>query len=184
VNTFHLILLNFTARIAFLHLCSCPVNGPHTQIQTGPGAVIVTTIGETNADHPEKLQTFTNANVVMWVPKEATKIWDGPTSSVKSKRISAINALPETYKISVEIQVYSQEEFKKNEDLYGGWYFQEHPTVSARDGSERKQFRKDIRDDKHHRILLINGMVEKTDTFDEDVQIITKMIESIKLIHG
>jgi hypothetical protein len=127
-------------------------------------------------------QIFTNANVVMWVPSDAAKVWDGPTSVVKVDKFTPPHTRPEGYKITVEIEIDSEQEFKRNAELSQDWYFQEHPTLSTEDGQVGKQFRKDIRDPEKGCILLINGMVEKSETFSNDVDTARKMIESIKLI--
>jgi hypothetical protein len=118
----------------------------------------------------------------MWVPASVVSVWDGPTTSIEAERITPTRALPQEYKILVEIQIDSEQEFKKDADMSQNWVFQDHPTLSTRDGNSSRQFRKDIRDPNRSRILLINGMVDKSDTFDKDVETAKKMIESIKLI--
>jgi hypothetical protein len=118
----------------------------------------------------------------MWMPANAERIWDGPTSSVHIDRTSLPHVLPESYKIMVEIQMFTEQEFKKDAELYQDWSFQEHPTLSMHDVQVGKQLRKDLRDSERGRILLINGMVDNSDTFQEDVETARKMIESIKLI--
>ena len=118
----------------------------------------------------------------MWVPLEAAKVWDGPTSVVKVDKFTLPHTRPEGYKIMVEIQIELEQEFRKDAQLYQDWSFQEHPTLSLQDVPVGKQLRKDIRDPDKRRILLINGMVERSDTFQEDVETAKKMIESIKLI--
>ena len=164
-------------------LCGCSTELPpaavQAQVDSEPTA---TAVGQRNNGQPGTWITFTNANVVMWVPASVVSVWDGSTCSVEAEGITPTRALPQEYKILVEIQIDSEQEFKKNTELYQGWYFQEHPTLSTRDGQESRQFRKDIRDPELSRILLVNGMVDKSDTFDKDVETAKKMIESIKLI--
>ena len=82
----------------------------------------------------------------------------------------------------VEIQIDSEREFKRYAALCQDWSFQEHPTLSMQNVPVGRQFRKDIRDPVRGRILYINAMVDKSDTFQEDVETAKKMIESIKLI--
>jgi hypothetical protein len=62
------------------------------------------------------------------------------------------------------------------------WYSQEHTILSTEDGQAGRRIRKDIWDTERKRRLLINVLVERSNTFDQDVETTKKMIESIKLM--
>jgi hypothetical protein len=166
-------------------LCGCTSNRLDSSKEIQPSFASTTT---TNSilSKDEQLgawHTLTNLNVVMWLPANASEVWDGPTSLVKIDRITPPHVLPEEYKIEIVIQTDSEQEFKRNAELgQQDWYFQEHPTLSMKDGQVGRQFRKDIRDPEHDRILMLIGTMVKTDTFDKDVATAKKMIVSIKLI--
>lgn len=128
---------------------------------------------------------FTNANVVAWVPLRALRVWDGKdgsTSGIQIDEITSPGAFIKDYKINVEIQIATEREFEVFSKGPPDWYFQEHPTLSMKDVTIGKQLRKDIRDPQRGRILLINAMVKRNATFEEDVETAKKIIESIKLI--
>ena len=128
-------------------------------------------------------RVFTNANFVMWVPSRAAHVWDGPTSVVDVDEITPPGAFVKDYKIHVDIMMDTEQEFNRfHSTNTEDWDFQEHPTLSMMDRPIGKQFRKDIRDLQRGRILVVNAAVQKSDTFQEDVETAKKMIESIKLI--
>jgi len=183
------IFLNCLAsELALIFLCSCATDRSDASKQelSHSNPVIAANEAASNTvSYRKELsgteQIFTNANVVMWVPVDAERIWDGPTSSVEFKRTSPPHVLPESYKIMVEIQIDSEQEFKRNAELSQDWYFQEHATLSVQNVQVGRQFRKDLRDPQRGRILLIDALVDNSDTFQEDVETATRMIESIKL---
>jgi hypothetical protein len=182
MKMFNILLLCLSVALAFCVCCSCSTDGTNASTQIKSGAPATSAVGQINNGQPGAWHTFTNVNVVMWVPANAAEVWDGPTSLVKLDKISPPHVLPEEYKIEIVIRTDSEQEFKQNADMSQDWLFQEHPTLSMRDGEVGKQLIKDIRDPEHDRILMFIGTVVKTDTFDKDVATAKKMIESIKLI--
>ena len=126
---------------------------------------------------------FTNANVAMWVPLDAARVWDSNTSGIEIGEVSAPGASVKDYRIYLEIQINSVETFERFAKISASdWYFQEHANLETMDVPIGRQFRKDIRDSAKQRILLVNAMVKKTRNFDNDIKITTKMVESIRLV--
>jgi hypothetical protein len=120
----------------------------------------------------------------MTVPSRAKPLWDGPTTVIHIDETTPPGAFVKDYKIEVEIQIVNTEqEFQQMEQwASSNWYFQEHPTLSIQDGQAGRRMRKDIWDAERKRRLLINALVKRSNTFNEDVEMTKKMIESIKLI--
>lgn len=118
----------------------------------------------------------------MWVPVNAVRVWDGNTSGIQIGEITLPGAFIKEYRIYVEIQINTKREFDVTSKGGSDWYFQEHPILSVMDVPIGKQIRKDIPDSKRKRVLLVNAMVKRSVTFDADVEMAKKMIESITLI--
>jgi hypothetical protein len=182
MKAFNILLWCLSVALAFYVCCSCSADGTNTSTQIKSKAPVTSSVEQINNGQPGAWHTFTNVNVVMWVPANASEVWDGPTSLVKIDRITLPHVLPEEYKIEIVIRTDSEQEFKQNADMSQDWHFQEHPTLSMKDVEVGKQLIKDIRDPEHDRILMFIGTVVKTDTFDKDVATAKKMIESIKLV--
>lgn len=135
-----------------------------------------------NKDHDGHEYIFTNANVVAWVPVSSIRVWDADaTSGIQIGETTPPDAFVRDYKIYVEIQINTEKTFERNSEM-GGWYFQEHPVLSMRDRPVGKQLRKDVRDLRRGRILMINAMVKTSSTFDTDLDMAKKIVESITLI--
>jgi hypothetical protein len=120
----------------------------------------------------------------MMVPSRAKPLWDGPTTVIHIDETTPPGAFVKDYKIEVEIQIVNTEQELQQLERWASsdWYSQEHSTLSIQDGRGGRQMRKDIWDTERKRRLLINALVERSNTFDEDVEMTKKMIESIKLI--
>ena len=128
-------------------------------------------------------RVFTNAHVVMWLPSRAKPIWDGPTTVIHVDETTSPGAFVKDYKIVVDIQIDTDQEFKRwYSDSSPYWLFQVHPVLSTEDGQVGRQMRKDIWDNERKRWLEINALVERSNTFDQDVETTKKIIESITLI--
>jgi hypothetical protein len=127
---------------------------------------------------------FTNANFIMWVPSRAEPIWDGHTSVVHVDETTPPGAFVKNYKIEVEVQINDRDWELKQLSRWASddWYFQDHPDLSITNAQYGKQMRKDIWNPEKTRRLLINAMVFRSTTFDEDVETAKKMVESIKPI--
>jgi hypothetical protein len=166
-------------------LCGCSTSHPRT--------LLTNTNKVSLKDQSGVERVFTNANVVMWVPTRATRVWDGPTSGIQIDETTPPGAFVRDYKIYVEIQINDTAIFKEFfvpiEDLtvptnraHVDWYFQEHPELSVTDAQYGKQLRKDIRDTSRGRVLVVNGVVKSSRTLEADLETAKKMVESIKLI--
>jgi hypothetical protein len=126
---------------------------------------------------------FTNANVTMWVPSNTVLVWDGHTSVVDVGETTPPGAFVKDYKIVIEMQVNDRDwELRELSGWASDWYFQEHPELSVTNVQYGIQMRKDIWNPERTRRLLINGMIEKSDTLPKDVEMAKIMIESIKPI--
>ena len=177
-------LLAFASSLLIL---GCETSHPVSSDKIQPN----NTVAPTSVDRPPIKnnqsgveRTFTNANVVMWVPSRAAHVWDGHTSGVDVDETTPPGAFVKDYKIYVEIQINDTErELKQlSEWASSDWYFQEHPDLSISEAQYGIQMRKDIWNSEKTRRLLINAMVKKSETFQEDVETAKKMIASIKLI--
>ena len=130
-------------------------------------------------------RVFNNANFVVWVPLRAVRVWDGKdgsTSGIQIDETTPPGDFIKEYKIYVEIQIETERGFEVYSKGPPDWYFQEHPTLSFMDVPIGKQLRKDIRDPQRGRILLINAMVKRSATFEQDVETAKRIVESIKVI--
>lgn len=129
-------------------------------------------------------RVFTNAHVVMWVPSRAKPVWDGPTSVIHVDETTPLGAFVKDYKIELEIQIVNTPQELQQMERWASsdWYYQEHPALSIQDGQAGRQIRKDIWDAERKRRLLIYALIERSNSFDEDVETTKKMIESIRLI--
>jgi hypothetical protein len=86
---------SLASELMLMLLCSCSTAHSDALKEELPrsNSVIVTNVIATNTislkkDELGAERIFTNANVVMWVPANAKRIWDGPTSSVHVGRKS------------------------------------------------------------------------------------------------
>lgn len=129
-------------------------------------------------------RTFTNANATMWVPSRAVHVWDGHTSVVDVDETTFPGAFVKDYKIVVEIQISdTPREFQQMEQWSSSnWYFEDFPELSTRETNYGIQIRKDIWDKERSKRLLINAMVKKSNTFENDIETAKRMVESVKLI--
>src|SRR5258708_4286441 len=148
-----------------------------------------TALTESSAGSLKRVQAgaelvFTNADVVMWVPSRTVHVWDGHTSVVYIDETTPPGAFVKEYKIEVEIEIADTvREFQQMERWSSSnWYFQEHPRLSIAEAQYGKQMRKDIWNPEKTRNLLINAMVKRSGTFEEDIETAKKMVESIKPI--
>jgi hypothetical protein len=168
-------------------LCGC-ASIHHDSLSKNPGGAesAVTELGTDSLkkDGAGAERVFTKAGYIMWIPSRASHVWDGHTSVVDINKITPPSAFPEEYKIHVDIQTADTVQEIQQDERWASsnWLFQEHPTLATREAPVGLQLRKDVWDNSGSRKLLINAMVEKTDTFAEDVETAKKMIESIKLI--
>jgi hypothetical protein len=114
---------------------------------------------------------------------QANPIWDGPTTVIHVDETTPPGAFVKDYKIVVDIQIDTDQEFKRSySDSSPYWGFQVHHALSTEDGQVGRQMRKDIWDAERKRWLEINALVERSNTFDQDVKTAKKIIESITLI--
>src|ERR1035438_7905953 len=129
-------------------------------------------------------RVFTNAHVVMWVPSRAKPVWDGSTTVIHVDETTPSGAFVKDYKIVLDIEIVNTTLRLQRMERWAAsnWYFQEHPTLSTEDGQAGRQMRKDIWDAERKRRLLINALIGRSNTFEEDLETAKKMIESIKLI--
>lgn len=129
-------------------------------------------------------RVFTNANVVMWVPSNAVKVWDGPTSGVYIGETTPPGAFVKMYKIELDIEIVDIPELLQKMERWSSsdWFYQDHPEVSIIDVQYGKQMRRDIWNPEKSRRLLIDARVMRSATFAEDIETAKKMIESIKPI--
>lgn len=128
---------------------------------------------------------FTNAHVVMWVPLQIAKIWDGPTSGVYIGETTPPGAFVKEYRIELDIEIVDTPEQLQTMKRWSSsdWFYKEHPEVSIIDVEYGKQLRRDIWNPEKSRRLLISARVMKSATFEDDVDTAKKMIESIELIN-
>jgi hypothetical protein len=180
------ILLLFLVIISSLSLWSCATSHCDSPNESRLNAEpVLTNTGKVFLkDQSGAERVFTNANVVMWVPTRAAHVWDGHTSGVDVDETTPPGAFVRDYKIEVEIQINDTEhELKQlSEWASSDWYFQEHPELSISEAQYGIQMRKDIWNPEKTRRLLINAMVKKSETFQEDIETAKKMMTSIKLI--
>jgi hypothetical protein len=127
-------------------------------------------------------RTFTNANIVAWIPTRAKRIWDEmATSGAQIDEITTAGAFIKEYKISILIEVKTAQAFKFYAERFSEWDFQEHSELTMRDGKAGRQYRKDIRDPANDRVLRISVMVRKGATFGQDEVLAKRIVESIRL---
>lgn len=173
-----------TTILALLLLCSCTMTRSDISSNRTESALTNASAISPKTEAWGTERVFTNAHVVMKVPSRAKPVWDGPTLVVHIDETTPPGAFVKDYKIEVEIQIVNTTEELQNMKRWAAlnWYFQEHLTLSIQDGQAGRQMRKDIWDPERKWRLLINALVERSNTFDEDVEITKKMIESIRLI--
>jgi hypothetical protein len=149
-------------------------------------------ISKTNLDMECVL---TNAHVTIQIPHAAhieqrriTQIGIYNMAPAGAKFVSG--SVYRDYKVMCDVTIESEKEFQHNAQFFQTEDFQEHTNLITYDVPIGKQLRKDIRDSERHWILSISANVEKTNaflgretgTFQEDIEMAKKMIESIKLI--
>jgi len=184
--------LSTTISIWLLCGCSTSYPGSSNEYQLNTETLLTSTNKASKKDQSGVERVFTNANVVMWVPTRASRVWDGPTSEIQIDETTPSGAFVRDYNIYVEIQINDMAIFKEFfipvEELtaptraHVDWYFQEHPELSVTNAQYGKQLRKDIRDTSRGRVLVVNGIVKSSRTLQADLETAKKMIESIKLI--
>jgi len=138
---------------------------------------------------------LTNAHVTIQIPR---------TAHVEQGRVTSIGvydmappgttfvsgAVYNDYKVLCDITIKTEQEFQHYAKLFRTEDYQEHPRLTMYDVPLGKQLRKDIRDSERHWILSVLVNVEKTNaflgretgTFQENIELGKKMVESIKLI--
>jgi hypothetical protein len=174
----------FASAWALSLLCGCTMTRSNISSISAEPASTNANIASPKTEVWEADRVFTNAHVVMWVPSRSKPIWDGPTTVIHVDETTPPGAFVKDYKIVLDIEIVNTTRELQQMERWAAsnWYFQEHTALSTEDGQAGRQMRKDIWDAERKRRLLINALVERSNTFDEDVETTKKMIESIKLI--
>lgn len=170
-------------------LLGCATSRPDSDstLKTQSGVATVRTnaaVVSLKQDQSGAERSFSNANVVMWVPSNAVRVWDGPTSGVYIGETTPSGAFVKEYRIELDIEIVDMPELLQKMERWSSsnWFYQDHPEVAIIDVQYGKQLRRDIWNHERTKRLLIGARVTKSTTFEEDIEIAMKMVESIKPI--
>lgn len=127
---------------------------------------------------------LTNLNIVVWVPNQATRINDGPTTTIKVDEISPQNAFVEDYSIQLEIRsIRTERQFRQHSEWsLSDWYYQEHLNLSTQDGKIGQRIRKDVWNSQKTEKLFIYAIIKPSPKSAEHLELVKKMVDSVRLI--